>query len=750
MSIRLNPLISPLHVWALVLTIVALTLLISARSRRRTVRLGALALRAGILLLLGLILLNPVAESASRSSQKLPFLLLIDTSRSMTTRDEGSDASAAPVTRWQAARESVLEDPAFTGPLARRYDLRVFGFDSSLRPAQFDRLAQIARPDGDSTDIGDSIEKAIESCNPPAPTPGKPPPLRGAILVVSDGRDNRSNPMEAARLARVEGFPLYTICVGRKTRAQDIQVAARSPQVFGAPDQPIDITAVVTDVGFEQASVRLDLLREGRRVASRDLNLHPGSVDVTFRVSERNKGFYRYGLACSVVPGETNELNNRSAVFVNVLDARTRVLLLEGEPSWDTRFLANALRDDPTIILDSIVQLTDQHPFALSGSEDRPTLTAPHTLQDFSQYDVVILGRACDCFFDASTAAALKRWVQERGGNLLFLRGAPSDHVRALEEMEPLTLGQSRLDDVKARLTEAGRSYPGFAFDAREDTETIVKRLPDIATATEVRGEKALTVVLARAQRSGQPDDSLDLTAQPMALLAYERYGQGKTMALTGEGLWRWALLPPYLSAYSSVYSELWTQTIRWLVSESDFLPGTDTSLRTDRGSYSTRDTVRFLGFVRGGVPPGGFPQITVTGPDEKSVKIGSASGAALAADFTASFRPPAPGEYVATVAPVKAGAAPVSTSFTVYPGQEEDANRSADPLMMSQLAAVGGGDALTLATARNLPEKLRALEQAAAVGREPVSVWDRGWVLALALLLLTGEWTLRRRSGQA
>jgi hypothetical protein len=749
MTLRLNPLISPLHIWVLILTVSTLTVLILAHSRRRPSLPLTIPLRAGIVLLLGLILLDPVVDSASTSRGRRPFLLLVDTSRSMTTPDADSSPGRA-ASRWEATRDAILGDPALMGALSAQYDVRVFGFDSGLRPVTLEQLVQLSRPDGDSTDLGDSIEKAIAGCSPPtpAPTPGKPPPLRGAILVVSDGRDNRSNPLDAARLARAEGFPLYTVCVGRETRPRDIQVAARSPQVFGAPGQPIDITAVVTDVGFPEASVRLDLLREGRRMATRELQLRPGSIDVTFRVAEPHKGFYRYALAGAVVPGETNELNNRCTVFLNVLDNRTRVLLLEGEPSWDTRFLADALRDDPTITLDSIVQLTDQHPFALSGSPDRPVVSPPHTLEDFSHYDVVILGRACDPFFDHATAAALKRWVQERGGNVLFLRGAPAEHVRALEDLEPLTLGTARLEDLKARLTDAGRSYPGFTFDSRQDADTIVKRLPDITTATEVRGEKALAVVLVRAQRADQPEDAPDLLARPMALVAYERYGQGKTMAVAGEGLWHWALLPPDLSAFSHVYSELWTQTVRWLVSESDFLPGMDIALRTDRTAYSTRDTVRFLGFARGAGATRGHPQVSVEQPDGKSVTIGSSSGAALAADFTASYRPPEPGEYVASVRPTAGGGGPVTTAFTVYPGQEEDANRSADPLMMKAIAELSGGEALSIATARNLPEKLHALEQAAAAGHEPVTAWDRGWVLALLLLLLTGEWAVRRRSG--
>ncbi len=68
----------------------------------------------------------------------------------------------------------------------------------------------------------------------------------------------------------------------------------------------------------------------------------------------------------------------------------------------------------------------------------------------------------------------------------------------------------------------------------------------------------------------------------------------------------------------------------------------------------------------------------------------------------------------------------------------------------MRQIAQAGGGEALRLDALQNLPEKLRAAEQAAVRKEEPRTAWDRGWVLALLLGLLTSEWLLRRRAGLA
>ena len=53
-------------------------------------------------------------------------------------------------------------------------------------------------------------------------------------------------------------------------------------------------------------------------------------------------------------------------------------------------------------------------------------------------------------------------------------------------------------------------------------------------------------MVLARAQND---ESAGDAGAKEMALIAYQRYGQGKSVAIIGQGLWQWAFLPPELKS---------------------------------------------------------------------------------------------------------------------------------------------------------------------------------------------------------
>ena len=719
---------------ALALIALGAALGIAARQARRN---ALLILRVGLVACLALLLFNPVARTASPAAKDKPaFFILLDASRSMNTPDGADSAS-----RWQAAKRLALENRALLDSLAERYAVRFAAFDRRFRPAAPVSLQKIGVPDGDGTDIAGALEQALALAGGAAESNAP----RGGILLVSDGRDNGSgSPIAAAKAARAAGLPVYTLGVGKAQQDQDISVTAQSPQTWAAPNQPVELTATLRDAGIPRADAQIDLRRDGRVVQSRTVTLQPGSRDLSFTVRESRPGAYRYVLACRPIRGETNSANNRASLFLNVLPGRAKILLLEGAPGWDSKFLAQTLRDDPTLALDTIYQLSENRRFALSADASRPDLRVPHTVAEFAAYDVVLVGRGFDGFFDAEAANALKAWIRERGGNLALLGGRAGETSDGLRELSPVVFGAEETANVRVRLTDAARDFPGFQFRGAEDAQTVVQRLPSLIAATRTQGEKALTVVLARAENAESANDA---DAPELALLAYQRYGQGKVLALSGDGLWRWAFPPQAQAQYGRAYADFWTQTLRWLISGSDFLPGQNLSLTTDRAAYSERDTVRLIGHIRG-AKPARPPVITLALPDGKSAQVASAFSTGGAGDFAATFRPTQPGDYVATVAPVSPPekSAPVRAAFSVSSGLQEDANRAADPELMRRIAAAGGGEALQEAELPALSEKLRAAELAARPQNGSRTLWDNGFLLALLLALWAAPLLAKRK----
>src|SRR5205085_5911849 len=120
--------------------------------------------------------------------------------------------------------------------------------------------------------------------------------------------------------------------------------------------------------GYDGQTAQVDLLKEGRVVGTKPVALSDRQpAPVSFPVKETAEGSYRYALAARPMPGEGSTSNNRSTILLQVLKSRARVLVLEGRPSWDAKFLIQALRSDPGIEIDAVFKLTNDKYFAVKG-----------------------------------------------------------------------------------------------------------------------------------------------------------------------------------------------------------------------------------------------------------------------------------------------------------------------------------------------------------------------------------------------
>ena len=113
-----------------------------------------------------------------------------------------------------------------------------------------------------------------------------------------------------------------------------------------------------------------------------------------------------------------------------------------------------------------------------------------------------------------------------------------------------------------------------------------------------------------------------------MATVAYQRYGNGRVMVIAGQGLWQWAFLPDELSQYNEVYRTFWSQMVRWLVSGSDFLPGQEFSLKTDRLSYVPGQEANLLIYAKQKPEPDRQLELEVVDPEGNRTPISPSSSA--------------------------------------------------------------------------------------------------------------------------
>jgi hypothetical protein len=114
--------------------------------------------------------------------------------------------------------------------------------------------------------------------------------------------------------------------------------------------------------------------------------------------------------------------------------------------------------------------------------------------------------------------------------------------------------------EFRARLTSFGLEHPvtRVALDEAENRKEW-DASPPLAGVNPTSGVKPGASVLATA---------IDEHARgsAAALLAFQRFGRGKTMALTTASTWRWRMEQDHRDGFHDAF---WKQMLRWLVSDA-------------------------------------------------------------------------------------------------------------------------------------------------------------------------------------
>jgi hypothetical protein len=710
---------------ARVIALVGLLLLVLAALRWWRERRGGklLGVRALLIAALLWVMLNPQALLPRERTGKPKLTVLLDTSTSMTTRDVGND------TRLSAALR-VLNQPSTLAQLNQEFTIDWRRFDRELRPVELTDLATNA-PLGDASDIATALMSVVSELGEAKAQAG--------VLLVSDGRATTAGTLEAAQLALARSVPLWTWCLGGPVSRHDLWVETASAEALAFSGAEVELAATLRVAGYPNRSFNVDVLKDDQVIDTKEvLPDTNGFGRVTLRVKAPAAGEQRYVFRVAPLAEEADTANNERAIFLRAVGEKVRVLVAEGQPHWDTKFLIQSLKRDPHVDLTAVYRINEKRHLAVvsaQGSETRvETDLFPRTADAMNRFDVVVLGRGAEAFFDANTEALLTEFASKRGGSVVFARGKPyGGRFQPLAKIEPLAWGSGNAPAVRLKPTEAGRDNPIFDLGASGSLDELLERLPALDQASVTLGEKPLAVVLATASNAEGP-----------VLLAYQRYGQGKALSLNASGLWRWSFRESGQEESERAYGRFWVSLLQWLLSGSQFLPGADVALTSARRYYTSEQPMQFLISTRN-VDRAIYQPKLVISAGERTVEVEPRPRGEA---FVAEAGPFPPGTYRVALRNNVGKPAELSQSVEVVSASVEKRDLSADVEIMRKLAQTSGGAVVDGEDVARLGEVVRRWEAARQLAHRHRPVWDRWWVWAGMLALLGAEWWFRRREG--
>jgi uncharacterized membrane protein len=730
---------NPVPWWALVLIVTAAGLVSWLAYNRWTLRSGRrytlVTLRFVTLLALVLFFLRPVLPSADADARGAVVPVLVDTSRSMGIEDAGRSGR-----RIDRARH-LLNDRLLP-LLGPRFVVEVLGFGEALAPASPNQLSAAARRsdlEGALTSLRDRYRGRV---------------IAGVILL-SDGGDTSGGGERAA-----EGlYPIFPIGLGAAPPSRDREVLSVTAAEQVLDDSRVELAVSAVSYGLGTSPIELRLAENGRPVDVRRVAPPADGAPIreVFQVSPPRSAPTVYTVTTPGLAGELVPENNSRSVLVQPPARPRRVLLVEGAPGFEHSFLKRAWVSDPGLEIDSVVrkgkneQGTDTF-YIQAGRARSDSLTTgyPPTREALFQYDAVVLANVEAHQFTKTQLEATRAFVGHRGGGLLALGARAFDRQglaeTTLEEVLPLDLidrgggvlpASTASGANRVTLTAAGEAHPVMQLaPGGDETRKRWEALPALAATATLGAPRPGASVLAVTSAPG---------GAPRALVAVQRYGEGRAMLFAGEASWRWRMLMP---ATDRVYDTFWKQAVRWLaVAAGDPMQVLAPPAAMPGDPLPLRVIVRDAMFE----PQSNVTvDVRVTSPDGRSESVRAAPETSEGAGrYLATVRPAAAGVFkvLAEIRRGETALGSATTSILIGGADLEMTDPRLNEQFLRRLAAASGGRMLTEDQIDALPAILKAAVPAAAltVSRD---LWHSGWSFATILGLLGAEWILRRRWG--
>jgi|GEM_PF-503989 len=676
-----------------------------------------------------------------------PWLVLVDRSASMAQPlGEGSRFDLALTQAKLAATAAAKRDVPVQIHL---YDLAP---DSPTT-----ELKKLAAPQGTGSDLHGSLKRLVEE----AASAGD---SFAGVIALTDGRQTAlPSESELATLSlrlRSRRTPFHAMALGAGVPPRDLLLRATRPTVtvFKGQKTRVPFSVEAEGLGPQRPEVRL-LDENGTQLATMAVEVSPGKPAFAVFEIDAPAASARWTVETAALADEMNSGNNRAHTNIRLLESKTRVFLAEGAPYWDSKFLAQLLRQQSQMELNSVHRLSEERYFridsgdAASSSPDQAVESTkpifPETLEELCRYDLVVFGKNVDSFLSPERVQALQSYVRDHGGAVLFARGKPvTGAIPGLDVLEPVTWASTSAADFRFRPAADGEAAGLFGEALPPLNASVWNALPTLKDARQISMVKPFTRVLAE----GTTEGASELSGRFPALLV-RRYGQGVCGLVNGDGLWKWDFYPE-ARELGNMYEDFWTQLIQWMASYSEFLPGQDFSLRVPALRGRAGDPVAISISFRGN---GEVPQpiVRITSPDGTSSDLspGSYPDPGGHPHWRASFTPNLPGSWKITLADPRTNAppAPEATFLVPSPPAESD-DLTADPEFLTNLAASTGG---SLIATDDLPAFLEStFTPEAPSARSSGAIWDPSWprwpFALLIALPLASEWYLRRRHGLA
>lgn len=510
---------------------------------------------------------------------------------------------------------------------------------------------------------------------------------------------------------------------------------------------------------------------------------HPTSLNA-FQVNDQDESPEQHQATSEATPA-----NNKHTLVVDRGKGPYRILYVTGRPNWEYKFLRRAISEDEQIQLVGLIRVAVREPkyewlgrtgelnnplyrgFDNKDAEqaeqyDQPVLVRlgtrdeeelrdgfPRTAEDLFGYHAVILDDVEAGFFAYDQMELIRRFVAERGGGFLMLGGAESfregDFNRTpIGQLLPVYLDRLPQTETIAgakihfNLTREGWLQPWARLRNNEqDEQQRLSAMPVFRVLNRLGAVKpgAQVVATVGGDSGGQ-----------FPALVVQRYGGGRSAALTIGDLWRWGMKQPDMR---DDMNKFWRQALRWLIAD---VPNRISFQAAQNHDQANQPVVLQVRVRDKAFEPMNDVSIAmeVRDPNGQVIKLTAEPALNETGLFEAVYVPRRDGSYLARAVVADADGLEIGDAQTGWAvdleAREFQSIRTNRPLL-EKIASRTGGRVVELEGLESFARSLPGLK-APVMDTWIRPLWDvRGILPAVFLFVLMcfiSEWALRRWKG--
>jgi len=349
----------------------------------------------------------------------------------------------------------------------------------------------------------------------------------GAMILISDGIYNKgSNPLYNLNLLQ---YPVYSIGLGDTNEIRDVAIQKINHNDFAYLGNIFPAEVMVNAKKFFGKEVTVSLIDPRGKKTEQKIKITSDAFlsGTTFTLNAETGGVQRYKVDVTVLEGEKNISNNHQTFAIEVIDNRSKILLLASYPHPDVIAIKEALQNNTSYEIE----------YLLSSERNVPVM--PYSL-------VIIHG-----FSPAQTNI-----INECRNNNIptwIVNPGTTENLSGVK----ISASNNKFNDSEPLLNN---SFGLFTLSA--DLQKFIKDLPAIKTFFGNYSVNAGANSLI-TQKIGMVE-----TENPV-LLFTETNGQ-KNGVFIGDGLWRWKMRDFEEHKNTVLFNELINKTIQYLSIKSD------------------------------------------------------------------------------------------------------------------------------------------------------------------------------------